>query len=255
MAQKKSLIAPDGSARRWAAAILVSVLVFGLMAYGLGLRPAYVSSATVRIGGILDSGTGGIPHFVAFDGANEVEYFYSNEVFSGMPEVASNCTVNSRYSPDGGRVQFSCKAGTEERARELTETALKPMLDRHARKSEIAEEIDAHRRTLIEQQARGYQQSLDILLQAPVSALTKVQIIEYQLKLEALRERQILDRALGQRVRRSGLEGSTISVTDRRPTTRTWALVAALALFAGLFVASFSWILKRLGYDPARHDA
>lgn len=246
---------PDGSARRWLAGALVSVLAFALMAYGLSLRPPYVSTAVVDLGGIVYDGTGGTVRFAGFDGANEIEYFFTNEVFARDPSLNGNCTASSMYSPDGGRVQLSCKASSEEQARELALAALKPLLARHDRQYQVAAAIDAQRKSLLERQSNGYEQALDVLRQSPASAFTKVQMIDYELRLEGLRERKILDEMLGDRIRKTRVNADGVTVADRQPGARLWGAVTLLSLLAGLFVAAFPWLLQRLGHEPLRNDA
>src|SRR5688500_66154 len=91
----------DGPGQRWAWGLFVSVLIFGLLAYGLSLRPTHTSVATVELGGILHVDSLGRVQFAPFEGANEVEYFYSNVLFRANKGLGNQCSANAMYSPDG----------------------------------------------------------------------------------------------------------------------------------------------------------
>lgn len=247
-------IAPDASRFRWLSGLLVSVAAFAVLAFGLSLRPAHISNVTVNLGGIfVDAGSGRI-QFSPFDGINDVEYFLQNEVFAKVGGLNGKCAASTHYAPDGGRVQLSCKADSEAQVRQMTQSAVEPLFQRHARKFEIASAAEAHRKALNNRELTAARKTLELLQKSSASTWAQVEIVGQQLKIEDLQQKEVLERMLENRVIPSRMDPSGITVVNRKPGARVWAAVVVLSLLVGLFVAASPWILKRFGHEP-RSDA
>lgn len=253
----------------WRIGLMVAVVVAGLLTLGLSMRPRYIADASVDIGGILSIAERpinmggilsedpvGLVRFLPFEGAKEVEHFFSHEVFAKVSNgFDGRCSAAAVYSPNGLRLKMTCRGGSESQVRELTLSALRPLLERHARHYEIAKTIDEQRQKLIERQIRGVEQMIAALRKPPVSSLSEALIIERQMKIENLHNQIAIERMLGNRASQTQIDTQGVSVVDRKPGFGVWAAVAFLALFAGLFVVVFAATLKHLEQEAPRRNA
>lgn len=237
----------------WRIGLMAAVMVAGLLMLGLSMRPRFIAEATVDVGGILsiterpiDMGNilgeppVGFVRFLPFEEPKVVERFYSHEVFAKVSnEFDGRCSVNAVYSPHGQQLKLTCRAGSESQVRELVLSALRPLLERHARHYEIAKTIDEQRQMFIEREMGGAKQMIEALRKPPISGLTEALIIEHQMKIESLNSQMAVERMLGNRVSQTQIDAQGISVIDRKLGFRLWAVVAVISLFTGLFVVVF----------------
>lgn len=240
----------------WRIGLMATVVAAALLALGLSLRPRYVSEVVVDIGGVKSAASEGFVRFLPFDEAKEVESFFSHWVFAQASNgIDGRCSATAAYSPNGVRLKMTCRGGSESEVRELTLSTLRPLLERHARRYEIAKTIDEQRQKLIESRIRGAEQMIVALRKPPVSSLSEALIIEQQVKIENLHNQIAVERMLGNRVIHTQIDSQGVTVLDRKPGFGVLVAVAVLALFAGLFVMVFSASLKRLEQEVHQRNA
>ncbi|MFN4310041.1 MAG: hypothetical protein ACK4FK_05550 [Ferrovibrio sp.] len=237
---------------RWRLILLTTSVVAGLIVLGLMTRPPFAASAIVNIGGIHTvGGTGnsdfGLARFLLFEGARQVEDFFTHEVFVNPAyQVGNRCNAIAMYSPDGLRLRIDCRDKTADNARRLVGMAVQPFLDRHARYYELAKQVYTQRRIHIDRQLNGAERVIEILQQPPATNLSEAKIIEKKLEIEQLREQKSLDDSIGDRVRPTQLSSEGISVISRKPGPLIWLTALFMALGSGLFVAFLAARLKHL---------
>lgn len=249
-------------AERWRYGVVAATIVAGLLTLGLLIRLPFAAEATVDIGGVISitdqpidiggmsDGDLGLVRFLPFEGSKQIEHFFTHGVFSGNPTgVYDVCTAKAVYSPNGLRLRVNCKGRSENQARELTVSALQPLLDRHARYYQLAKSFDLHRQTLAEKKMRGAARIIEVLRKPPVSRLVEAQIITHQLQIENLREQMALDRLLGNRVSPTQLDTKGVAVVDREPGLGVWIAVVVLALCSGVFMTMLAAMLRRIEHE------
>lgn len=250
------LLADDFVHRR--IGLMVAVVVAALLAMGLSLRPRYIAEATVDIGGISSMGDDpvGLVRFLPFEDGNAVEAFFSHEVFTKFSGgIDGRCSAAALYSPNGQRIKMTCRGENESQLRELTLSALSPLLERHARHYEILKTIEEQRQNFLDFQIRSADQMIAALRKPPVSSLSEALIIEHQVMIKKLLNHVSVERMLGNRVRQTQIDSKGITVRDRKPGLVIWAAVAVLALFSGLFTMVLSASLKRLKQEVHHRNA
>jgi hypothetical protein len=232
----------------WRLGIVVATIVLALLVAGLLTRAPYIAEAKVDIGGVSSvSENSGVVRFQPFETAEAVEDFFSRYVLVNSPFNAGNsCSAAATYSPDGLRLKLLCRGKSENQIREMILSSLKPLLDRHANFYALAEKYYGKRLYLIEREIREREKIVNLLRKTPTSVLSEMNIIEQQIIIERLREREAFERLLGGRVRPSRFEEANIAVVDRRPGLKVWVVVLLLSLGSFLFVAAVSQRLKRI---------
>jgi hypothetical protein len=232
----------------WRIGTVAASIVLALLILGLLIRKPFIAEANVEIGGIIDL-TAGLVTFQPFEGANEVEPFFSKFVFK-LPIYSKNsCSVDVTYSVDGPRVKLICGARTEEQSRELILSAISRLEDRHKNFYEVANKFYGQRSTIIEVEIRERERIVGLLRSAQTSVLRQKEIIEQQIAIEKLRGHQALELQLGRRVRPTQIDAKNISIVDRRPSLKIWTIVLLMAISSGILVAVFFARLNRTEHE------
>ena len=246
------------SISHWRKVLLTIVIVAGLLTLGLLLYPRFTALAIVEIGGVLNESDLGIVRLQPYENASDIENFFS-EGLSGKTGSALNRRCNAKVfnTPTGLQLHINCSGKSYQQARNMAMAALQPILARHARAYAITKALNKQRIESIERELQRLErvtgslrkylepQLIEKGVNGPSNMnsepqLLEMRIIDYQLKIENLREKLAVERILGNRVKQTKLETKGIYVIDRKVSPGIWAMVAAMALFSGLFVARFS---------------
>lgn len=250
--------------RHWQRVLLTVLVVTGLLTLGLLLKPRFTAVAIVEIGGVLEEGGVGIVRLQHYENASDVENFFSREALTQTGNAFSpHCNAKAYNTPSGLQLHINCSGHSYQQVRNMSMSALRPILIRHARAYDTAKAIHEQRIVSMERELqklervtgslrkyldpqpieKGVNGSLEMNLES------HLKVIDYQLKIENLREKLAVERIMGNRVKQTKLGAKGINVTDRNPGPGIWAMVAAMALLSGLFVAGFSATLKQVEHE------
>ncbi len=231
----------------WRLGIIVATIVAIILALGLLMRAPYLAEAKVEIGGITTEGTNGLVRFLPFETAEQIEEFYAKHVFVNPHLNPENkCSAKGVYFPVGLMVIISCRGEAENQVREMVSVMPKPLLDRHAKTYALAKTYYEQRLNRITREIHERGRIVDLFQKTPTSVLEEAEIIKQQISIEALRENQAFEQLLGSRVRSTHLDDASISVVNRQPVLRVWAVVLLLSLGSGLITAVFTAKLKQI---------
>ncbi len=229
----------DQVVTRWGLALIVSLVMFILMSFGLLMRHSFVATVEIDIGGVLTNSSK-IFRFIPFEDVNTTEAFFSHHVFAKNSEGRlATCKAKGMSAPEGQKLRIECKDRSDTEVRKLIASALDPLIVRHSRFFEVSSRYEEQRQKHIERHLRSLEQRLKILQEQPVSSLAKVLIVQYQFDIETLEEQIAIDRLLGERVRETRVNSDGVEVLNRAPNWTIWLVALVLAIGSGIFMAVF----------------
>jgi hypothetical protein len=226
--------------RQWKAALVLACVVFGALGLGLFLRPGFVGSVTYEVGGIvyIPLETKRNIRFLEFEAPSQLENFFANDNLPNMRQhIGDACEAKAAYSPDGYRLNLTCKSRTREQLRQIIADVSQPFLDRHDRLFRRATLIEEQRVRSLERRVAGTEEQINVLKLDATSGLAKARKIELEVILAELRDELSLEGIMGVRVKATRMAPSGVVIVDRQPGLALWLSVMLLSLGLGAFFA------------------